>query len=222
MIGIVVGNPKMGSRTLRRGRDGGHSGRRTLAAPLADAQRLTVDLAEFGPQLFDWTSRPAVRAAVDARPLLFAGRGGLSRPTRPATPACSRPSSTGSAPRTWRAPPSSRSWWAPVPSTPWRSRSTFGRCWSSWAPRSRREGCTSPRRSSRSSTECSGRGWGRRARCCDNAAVPTSTAGTHDDAGPNRDSRRSRSPSGTTPHAPCCCSICVGPSSTCRGRPMCR
>jgi FMN reductase len=61
-VGIVVGNPKVPSRT------------RTVAeavavaaagaAGLAEAEQIVVDLAELGPQLFDWSSLP-VREAVD-------------------------------------------------------------------------------------------------------------------------------------------------------------
>jgi FMN reductase len=62
-VGLVVGNPKAGSRTLALGA--------AVAAAAADAagldasDRLTVDLADLGPQLFDWSST-GVRAAVDA------------------------------------------------------------------------------------------------------------------------------------------------------------
>jgi len=59
---VVVGNPKLGSRT------------RTVAEKVADragdaagfarSDRAVIELAEFGPQLFDWNSE-AVRAQVD-------------------------------------------------------------------------------------------------------------------------------------------------------------
>jgi FMN reductase len=61
-VGVVVGNPKPRSRTL------------TVASAVAHAvggeagiagEPLTVDLADLGPQLFDWSSAD-VRAAVDA------------------------------------------------------------------------------------------------------------------------------------------------------------
>jgi FMN reductase len=62
-IGVVVGNPKAGSRTL------------TVAHAVADAaaavvgadgdDRVVVDLAELAPRLFDWSSTE-VRGAVDA------------------------------------------------------------------------------------------------------------------------------------------------------------
>jgi FMN reductase len=62
-VGLVVGNPKAQSRTLALARQ--------VAAAAADAAGLgddtpplTVDLAELGPQLFDWSSS-AVREAVD-------------------------------------------------------------------------------------------------------------------------------------------------------------
>ncbi len=53
-VGLVVGNPKAGSRTLALAE--------AVAAVAADAAgldgagRLTVDLAALGPQLFDWSS----------------------------------------------------------------------------------------------------------------------------------------------------------------------
>ncbi len=62
-VGIVVGNPKPRSRT----RDVAEA----VAAQVADvvgqsgAGRFTVDLADLGPQLFDWSSG-TVREAVDA------------------------------------------------------------------------------------------------------------------------------------------------------------
>jgi FMN reductase len=61
-IGLVVGNPKRQSRTLRLAQQ--------VAAAAADAAGLggsptvTVDLAELGPQLFDWSSS-GVQEAVD-------------------------------------------------------------------------------------------------------------------------------------------------------------
>ena len=61
-VGLVVGNPKAQSRTLALAE--------AVAAAVAEAagldgtERLTVDLAELGPQLFDWSSAP-VREAVD-------------------------------------------------------------------------------------------------------------------------------------------------------------
>ena len=62
-VGIVVGNPKPRSRTREVAE--------TVAAVagaavgLADAERVVVDLAEFGPLLFD-SSSTRVRSAVDA------------------------------------------------------------------------------------------------------------------------------------------------------------
>ena len=61
-VGLVVGNPKAQSRTLVLARQ--------VAAAAADAAglggdtTLTVDLAELGPQLFDWSSS-GVQEAVD-------------------------------------------------------------------------------------------------------------------------------------------------------------
>jgi FMN reductase len=54
VVGLVVGNPKVRSRTLELGE--------AVVAAAADAagldgnDRLTVDLADYGPQLFDWSS----------------------------------------------------------------------------------------------------------------------------------------------------------------------
>jgi FMN reductase len=61
-VGLVVGNPKAQSRTLALAEEvaaaaGG-------AAGLDGADRLTVDLAELGPDLFDWSS-PRVKEAHD-------------------------------------------------------------------------------------------------------------------------------------------------------------
>jgi FMN reductase len=62
-VGVVVGNPKPRSRTLTVAEVVANAA--AGAAGLAEADRTTVDLAELGPQLFDWSSS-AVRAAVDA------------------------------------------------------------------------------------------------------------------------------------------------------------
>jgi FMN reductase len=62
-VGVVVGNPKSRSRTLEVGR------RVAIAAAalvgVDDPELLVVDLADFGPQLFDLSSGD-VRSAVDA------------------------------------------------------------------------------------------------------------------------------------------------------------
>jgi FMN reductase len=61
-VGIIVGNPKPMSRTRQVAE--------AVATAAADAtghggaDRFVVDLADLGPQLFDWSS-PVVRAAVD-------------------------------------------------------------------------------------------------------------------------------------------------------------
>jgi FMN reductase len=61
-VGLVVGNPKVRSRTLALAE--------TVATAAADAagldgtDRLTVDLADLGPQLFDWSSA-RVKEAVE-------------------------------------------------------------------------------------------------------------------------------------------------------------
>jgi FMN reductase len=62
-IGVVVGNPKPRSRTL----DVATAVADTAAGAtgLAGATRVTVDCADLGPSLFDWSSA-VVRAAVDA------------------------------------------------------------------------------------------------------------------------------------------------------------
>ena len=62
-VGLVVGNPKAQSRTLTLGAQVARAA--ATAAGLRDAQTRTVDLADFGPTLFDWSSE-TVREAVDA------------------------------------------------------------------------------------------------------------------------------------------------------------
>jgi FMN reductase len=62
-VGVVVGNPKPRSRTLQVAE--AVIAAAAGAAGLADAPRVTVDLADFGPQLFDWSS-PAVKDALTA------------------------------------------------------------------------------------------------------------------------------------------------------------
>jgi FMN reductase len=61
-VGIVVGNPKAHSRT--RAVAEAVAAAASDAAGLAGAEQVLVDLAELGPELFDWSSVP-VRAAVD-------------------------------------------------------------------------------------------------------------------------------------------------------------
>jgi FMN reductase len=61
-VGIVVGNPKAHSRTL--GVAEAVAAAAADAGGLAGAERIVVDLAELGSQLFDWSS-VAVRDAVD-------------------------------------------------------------------------------------------------------------------------------------------------------------
>ena len=64
-VGLVVGNPKARSRTLELGE--------AVAAAAADAagvdgaDRLTVDLADFGPQLFDWSSTQVKETVEEIR-----------------------------------------------------------------------------------------------------------------------------------------------------------
>ncbi len=62
-VAIVVGNPKPRSRTLNVAEAVATSA--AEAAGLAGAERLTVDLAELGGELFDWSS-PRVKNAVEA------------------------------------------------------------------------------------------------------------------------------------------------------------
>jgi FMN reductase len=62
-VGIVVGNPKPRSRTLQVATAVAAAAAQSVG--LSEADRLTVDLADLGPQLFDWSSGP-VRQAVDA------------------------------------------------------------------------------------------------------------------------------------------------------------
>jgi FMN reductase len=62
-VAVVVGNPKPRSRTLEvasRVADAAAN-----ATGLQTAERITVDLAELGPQLFDWGSSD-VRCSVDS------------------------------------------------------------------------------------------------------------------------------------------------------------
>ena len=61
-VGIVVGNPKARSRTLTVAE--AVASACADAAGLARAERMTVDLAQLGPELFDWSS-VRVREAVD-------------------------------------------------------------------------------------------------------------------------------------------------------------
>ena len=61
-VGLVVGNPKPGSRTLALGASVAAAA--AGAAGLDGSDRLTVDLADLGPQLFDWSSA-AVRRMVE-------------------------------------------------------------------------------------------------------------------------------------------------------------
>jgi FMN reductase len=61
-VGVVIGNPKAQSRTLGLARQVAAAA--ADAAGLAGSSPLTVDLAELGPQLFDW-SAPGVQEAVD-------------------------------------------------------------------------------------------------------------------------------------------------------------
>jgi FMN reductase len=61
-VGIVVGNPKSQSRTLALAEEVASAA--ADAAGLDGADRLIVDLADFGPHLFDWSSS-RVREAHD-------------------------------------------------------------------------------------------------------------------------------------------------------------
>jgi FMN reductase len=61
-VGLVVGNPKARSRTLALAEAVATAA--AEATGLDGTDRLTVDLAELGPQLFDWSSAP-VREAVE-------------------------------------------------------------------------------------------------------------------------------------------------------------
>jgi FMN reductase len=61
-VGLVVGNPKAQSRTLVLAQQ--VAAAVAAAAGLGGAPTVTVDLAELGPLLFDWSS-PGVKEAVD-------------------------------------------------------------------------------------------------------------------------------------------------------------
>jgi len=62
-VGVVVGNPKPRSRTLEAAEAVATAA--ADAAGLSAAPRFTLDLADLGPDLFDW-SAARVRDAVDA------------------------------------------------------------------------------------------------------------------------------------------------------------
>jgi FMN reductase len=62
-VGVVVGNPKPRSRTLTVAEAVARAA--AEASGLAAADPTTIDLADLGPQLFDWSSAE-VRAAKDA------------------------------------------------------------------------------------------------------------------------------------------------------------
>jgi FMN reductase len=62
VVGVVVGNPKQASRTLAVAHTVADAAAK--AAGLGDAERMTVDLAGLGGELFDWSSA-RVRQAVD-------------------------------------------------------------------------------------------------------------------------------------------------------------
>jgi FMN reductase len=61
-VGIVVGNPKAHSRTRTVAEAVAAAAQD--AAGLTDAERFVLDLAELGPQLFDWSSA-VVRQTMD-------------------------------------------------------------------------------------------------------------------------------------------------------------
>jgi FMN reductase len=61
-VGVVVGNPKAQSRTFELAVQVATAS--AGAAGLDAKDMVTIDLAELGPQLFDWSS-PGVREAVD-------------------------------------------------------------------------------------------------------------------------------------------------------------
>jgi FMN reductase len=63
VVGVVVGNPKPASRTLVVAEAVASAA--AEAAGLAGTARVTLDLADIGPELFDWSS-VRVRDAVDA------------------------------------------------------------------------------------------------------------------------------------------------------------
>jgi FMN reductase len=64
-VGVVVGNPKARSRTLAVAEAIATTS--ADAAGLVGAERLTVDLAELGPELFDWSSAPVAEAVEGIR-----------------------------------------------------------------------------------------------------------------------------------------------------------
>jgi FMN reductase len=62
-LGLVVGNPKPRSRTLEVGREVARVAAGSIG--LDGTEPLVVDLADLGPQLFEWSSTE-VRDAVEA------------------------------------------------------------------------------------------------------------------------------------------------------------
>jgi FMN reductase len=64
-VGLVVGNPKAQSRTLALGEIIATAA--AAAAGLDGANRFTVDLADLGPQLFDWSSTRVEEAVEGIR-----------------------------------------------------------------------------------------------------------------------------------------------------------
>ena len=64
-VGIVVGNPKARSRTLTLAEQVAAAA--AEAAGLDGADRLTVDLADVGPELFDWSSARVKEAVAGIR-----------------------------------------------------------------------------------------------------------------------------------------------------------
>jgi FMN reductase len=72
-VGIVVGNPKAGSRTLAVARAVAEA--TTAAIGLAVTDEVEVDLAELAPRLFDWSAadvREAVERIASSRLLVVA------------------------------------------------------------------------------------------------------------------------------------------------------
>ena len=61
-VGVVVGNPKVASRTLAVAREVARAA--AAAAGVGGAPVVEVDLAELGPHLFDWAAED-VRSVVD-------------------------------------------------------------------------------------------------------------------------------------------------------------
>ena len=191
-VGVVVGNPKARSRTLEVASRVATAAARATA--LEAAERITVDLADLGPQLFDWGSLGGARRG--RRPSAPARSPWWPRPpTRRATPGllksfldwfsttdllgCDRD------PRHGRSRPGPRAGRRGPPAPrPGRARRHPAH------PRA----STSPRTSSTSSTTWSESGWSRRRRGCAPRSAQRGRASARSSGAPASRRRRGHPP----------------------------